>query len=518
MSLFEGLAGAHGTHGVPVYEKDKNKWGIKSTAKSIRKPVTVELWDEHLEGKRPLGVIPIREDNTCGWGSIDFDEYDVDLLELIVRVEAAKLPLVPCRSKSGGLHLFLFLKRPEAAADVQAALRDAAASLGMAECEIFPKQSRVLSDRNDMGNWMVMPYYGGTFDGKLKLQHGLKRTGAEMTIGEFVAYAEGRRTTIAEFTALCERRREPTHRKKDGGGKKSRADFSDGPPCLQHLAAAGFQKDGRKRSLFMFALYYKRSAPDSWKERLEEANQRLFSPALPAAEVHSVINSVEKKDYEYTCKEEPMKSHCDSGLCRTRRFGVGRGGEYPIINGMSKLLSEPPIWFVDVEGERLELSTEELQLYPKFHKACMDRVGKCFKMVRMDAWLSIVSEAMENMVVIEAPPDVSVGGRFHELLEEFLTNRARGTRKEDLLSGRPWEDQDDKRHYFTLRSLQRYLGQEGMRELTRGQITRKIETLSGGHHFFNFKNQHGISCWWVPSSSVRQMPEIDQPKIQGEEV
>lgn len=478
----------------------------------------MELWDAHLSGEKPLGVIPIREDSSCSWGSIDFDEYDVDLLELVKRVESAKLPLVPCRSKSGGLHLFLFLIDPSPASAVLSALTDAAASLGMAECEIFPKQGQILAERSDVGNWMVMPYFGNTFGGKLKMQRGLKKTGAEMTIEEFVRAVEKARTSLDDFVKLCVVRRMTPAGKKSGSGKvRSKGDFSDGPPCLQHLTSSGVQKDGRKRTLFMMALYYKRCDQNGWKERLEEANRKFFTPPLPADEVTGVIRSCEKKDYEYTCKEEPMRSHCNSTLCRMRKFGVGRGGEYPIITGLRKLDTDPPIWFVDVEGKCLELATDDLQQYVRFHKACMDRVGKCYAQIQQAAWLSTLGEAMDKMTLVPAPPDVSVAGQFHELLEEFLTNRARGNRKEDLLSDRPWEDAEGGRHYFTLRSLERHLMQSGMRE-RRGQITRKIEHLGGGPGFFNFKNQEGRNVWWVPSSKIRGAIEVDIPRPPGEEI
>jgi hypothetical protein len=135
MELFAGHPDAHGTHGEPV--KDGLKWDIKSTAKTIRRPVTLRLWQDHLSGKRPLGVITIGPDGTCKWGSIDVDQYDVSLLEIIARVEWHKLPLVPCRSKSGGLHLFLFVTEWHSAAVVQAALRAMAAKLGLGGCEIL---------------------------------------------------------------------------------------------------------------------------------------------------------------------------------------------------------------------------------------------------------------------------------------------------------------------------------------------------------------------------------------------
>src|ERR1019366_8696331 len=106
MLLFAGFAGAHGTHGTPTQEPDSLKWAIKTTARTLRQPVTVDLWLSHLTGERPLGVIPIREDSTSSWGSIDIDDYDKVLLVLVGRIQREKIPLVACRSKSGGLHLF----------------------------------------------------------------------------------------------------------------------------------------------------------------------------------------------------------------------------------------------------------------------------------------------------------------------------------------------------------------------------------------------------------------------------
>src|SRR5579859_5051062 len=124
MGLFAGFEGQHGTHGVPDLDPNGLKWSIKRTARTLKAPVTLALWQEHLDGKRPLGIAPIRIDSSCLWGSIDIDQYDIDLVEVVRRVEDAGLPLVPCRSKSGGLHLFMFFVEPVEAAAAQGVLRD----------------------------------------------------------------------------------------------------------------------------------------------------------------------------------------------------------------------------------------------------------------------------------------------------------------------------------------------------------------------------------------------------------
>jgi hypothetical protein len=202
MSLFAGLEDVHGTHGLPELDENGVKWGIKKTARTVREPVTLEMWAKHLEGKRPLGIVPIRRDSTSVWGSIDVDEYDIDALEVVKKVEAAKLPLVPCRSKSGGLHLFLFASEPVEAELMQGVLRHIAATLGFAGSEIFPKQTKILVDKGDHGSWMVVPYFGGDFGGKIRFQYGLKKTGAEMTLEEFLSFADKRKQSASDIAML----------------------------------------------------------------------------------------------------------------------------------------------------------------------------------------------------------------------------------------------------------------------------------------------------------------------------
>lgn len=521
MTLFAGFAGAHGTHGMPDRDPESLKWAIKRTARTLREPVTLDLWRQHVAGKRPLGVIPIREDATCYWGSIDYDKYDAGLLEIVDRVNERGLPLVSCRSKSGGLHLFLFLRDPQPAGAVIAVLRNLAASLGIAGSEIFPKQVEVLADRGDMGNWMVMPYFGSTYEGRLQEQVGLKRTGAEMRLEEFLNAAERARLPAADFEALAATRAargaQPATRKVGGRGAAaaptSAGPFADGPPCLQHLALNGIPAGGgRNNVLLMMGIYLQRRDEANWRDLLDEYNRAHMSPPLGADEVASTIRSLERRQYEYTCRTEPMASHCNSAVCRTRRFGVGAAGAYPAISGLSKLDTEPPIWFVDVEDARLEITTEDLQNYMRFHRICMERLNRCFQLMKQADWLQGVAAAMENVTLIDAPRDVGEPERFRELLEEFLTNRQRGEQREDILSGRPWEDEEAGLHYFRLRDLQAFLEREGLKGLARTRITRRIEALGGGHYQFNIKGRF-TNVWYVPTSVAQEVPEVNPPPV-----
>ena len=159
-SIFSGLEIAYGQY-QPGERGDNGKQ--KGKAFIVRGQVTDELWSNHLEGKGPaLGIIPITENNDCRWGCIDIDEYNFDHTSLIQSIRNLNLPLIVCRSKSGGAHVFLFTKEFISAALMQSTLKKIAKVLGYEGSEIFPKQTEILVERGDTGNFLNLPYYNNT--------------------------------------------------------------------------------------------------------------------------------------------------------------------------------------------------------------------------------------------------------------------------------------------------------------------------------------------------------------------
>ena len=106
--IFNGLEIAYGQY-IPGKNGENGKLGGQAFTK--REPLTLSLFTNHLEGKEPsLGVIPIKKDSTCCWGCIDIDSYNLKHLDLVKRIQKENFPLITCRSKSGGAHLFLFIR------------------------------------------------------------------------------------------------------------------------------------------------------------------------------------------------------------------------------------------------------------------------------------------------------------------------------------------------------------------------------------------------------------------------
>lgn len=504
MRLFAGFSDAYGHYDPGKTERSAAKAGkveIKKSARTVREAVTEKLWYDHISGASPLGIIPIMSDDNCRWGCIDVDKYDLNLGEVSTMIEAAGLPLMVCRTKSGGAHIFLFLSEPSPASEVQAKLKDISAALGFGGSEIFPKQTKILVERGDLGNWLNMPYFRGDDTDRYAVRQG----GAGMTMLEFLDRAEEQSLSYRQFDDLTIKRQ-----------KKVDEDLTDGPPCLQHLSASGFPDGTRNNGLFALGIFCKKKFGEKWQIVLERFNQRFMSPPLGTDEVMEIIKRLEKKDYNYPCKNEPIVSHCNSSLCRTRKFGVGGAGEYPEISGISVLDTQPPIWFLDVENTRIEISTEDLQDYRRFQRRCMERLFVCYRMIGQPQWIAQLGGLMENVVRIEASEDVGSQGHFMELLEDFCTDTHAATDKKEIHSGRVWDDEEGGRYVFRLRDLMSFFTRQKFDDLSRAQVTNKIKDVGGGH-FFTIIEKKGVNLWFVPAKFNKTGP-LSLPKSHGEPI
>jgi hypothetical protein len=121
----------------------------------------------HLDGSLNKGVVlpPIRKaDNCCIWAAIDVDgevyNNDQIKIDLLKKVKELKLPLVPCYSKSKGLHLYIFFNKWTDAKTVRDILYTFLYKLGLPkDTECFPKQIELSED--ETGNGIMLPYMNG---------------------------------------------------------------------------------------------------------------------------------------------------------------------------------------------------------------------------------------------------------------------------------------------------------------------------------------------------------------------
>jgi Primase C terminal 1 (PriCT-1) len=514
MRLFAGYPDAYGTHGTEKSNGAGKKVEIKSSVRTARGKVTEELWADHLSGKRPIGIIPLKENETCSWGVIDIDKYDVDHVAIFEKLEEVGIPMVVCRSKSGGAHVFAFFAEEQPADQIIEALRGVAAVLGHGTAEIFPKQTRVLLEKGDLANWLNMPY----FDAEVTKRYAVTRGGKGMSLEIFLKYAENKLCTLEDL-----RKRPPPKRTVllprspySSSASAGQPEFSDGPPCLEHMSAEGVPEGNRNNALFNYAILAKRKYPDNWQEVLERWNRECMTPPLPIDEVQQIMKSVGKKDYPYRCKDAPLSTFCNSGLCKTREFGI-RAGATPTISSIAILDTQPPLFFVTMDGGSVECSSEDILNPRAFQKMALEQLRVVTPLYNAKEWLPHIQRCIENATLIEAPDEAGTDGHFYELLERFCTDRHAAREADEMLLGRPWTSPEDKRVYFRLRDLMSFLDRERFRELTRQQITQRIKNYGGDQKFFNLRGK-GFNTFWVPDIFHRQTEAHDTPASGGGDI
>jgi len=443
--IFEGNKSAYGQLILTGESTEKGKAIGKAFIK--REVIPDQLWQDHLDGKDPaLGIIPINEQNMCRWGCIDVDEYDLDHKKLAASIKSHKFPLVMFRSKSGGAHLFLFTTEFIAASLMQAKLKVMSEALSFGGSEIFPKQTEILVERGDTGNFLNLPYHGGIRG----LRYAMDDEGNAIELQEFCDNFDKVAQTPEQLQELVVNKVETV----------SNEAFKDGPPCLNKLAQEGFAEGSRNNGLFNIAVYHKQADPDKWQDAVMASNSTYFDPPLPYQEVISLINSIGKRGYDkYRCKDQPICGVCNAAKCRTKKFGVGFEEEQmPELKDLVKINSTPPQWFLTVDGARIGLASVELYKPDLFALVCMDQGNKLVPTLKSKPWKEIYLKPLMNAVQIIKPlQSLNLVDQLENHLFEYTRNRAQGRILDDVANGVPWTDEEKGITYFKLEEFYVYL-------------------------------------------------------------
>jgi len=464
-NIFSGLTIAYGQY-QPGERGENGKQ--KGKAFIVRKPVTDELWKNHLEGKgAALGIIPITENNDCRWGCIDIDEYNFDHSKLIQSIRTLNLPLIVCRSKSGGAHVFLFTTEFISASLMQNTLKKFAKVLGYEGCEIFPKQTEILVERGDTGNFLNLPYYNDMKG----LRYAINDNGASCTLEEFYQLYDVYNKSKEEIEKIKVEE------------KKIEEAFPAGPPCLNKLASIGFGEGGRNNALFSIAVYYKKCDPDNWEKLVDEANTKYMNPPLSSSEIqNTVIKQINKKGYDkYKCKDVPIRDVCQSGLCRTRKFGVGFGEEeMPMLANLTKYTSNPPQWFLNVGDKRIELKSEQLYNPGMFALACLDQANSIIPVPKPKDWKQhFLKPMMTNIQEVEPLESLDPINEITGLLQDWTTNRQAARTLDDIFNKLPFTDEKREFTYFRMEDFYNFCKKNhwDMDKIKTGNLIKRLENI-----------------------------------------
>ena len=498
--IFQGNSRAHGQFII------KQQKGAKATgqAKTIAEPVTLDLWEQHLKGEIGIGIVPIMENSTCSWGAVDIDVYDgLDLEELSAKIPS---PLVLCRSKSGGAHIYLFTQIPVSAPLMRKKLAMVARAVGHPNAEIFPKQD--ILNPGDIGNWINMPYFNHE-----KTTRYCIKFGVVLTIEEFINFigesAIGQQELVAfQMDSITEADTDP--------------EFKDAPPCLQYLTTHGFPTGTRNSALFSMGVFARKKFVNGWEEKVFSYNTRFMGPGT-YSEVSGIIRSLKSKSYQYKCKDQPLLSVCQKEECSKCTYGIqlSEGDEKStrpcVLDQVLKVTcynppkgsKDEPYWVFEFEAGELDITLGMLRKQHLF----LDEYFRVFKRLMLPLkdkrWADKVNELMATAEERESAPDAGPEGQLWAHLEEYCTSKAKAKAKDELIIGKPW--QNDGRTYFISKDLLKYLNQQRFNTLTGKEIWAILRRNGAKHHDFHLKGKH-ITCWSI-NSFLEQDEDFDNEVI-----
>ena len=476
--IFSGLEERFGYHIADYNGEEIKRSGVSKTSSYGH---TVEMWQAHLEGKKfkvktnkgfieadSLGLCPINKDSKCRWGAIDLDNYKPSISELFKKLKSLNVPTIPFRSKSGGIHLYIFLSEEVPALLMREKLHSIKNIFGVEQPDkIFPVQKYLNLEKGSAGSWINLPYYNSANTERYMI----KKDGNKATLEEFFEIYEKNKITAKQLKKL-----------KSNIDEGETGDwFKDGPPCMQALAKFGVEKKARNETLTDMTRYIKLRYLENWKDKVGEYNKKFFEPignGLPYTEVNNIIGSREKKDYAYRCNSDWLKPHCDRDKCILRKFGVGGGATNELLLGpLSYVKSTPKIWYLGFNGEEVRLYSKELVKQDLAREAATEQTSKTPPKIKN--WDLQIRGLQTKATPIDAPEESQPITQLKALIQTFCFNLRKTNNKKQILFGRPYHGEEGKVK-FTFDPFYKFLKTNDWditKDLTH-QMLKKMDGLS----------------------------------------
>ena len=345
IKLFNGYKAAYGvadmTHPGAYTEPSGKK---KPVYRWNYEPFTDQIYSDHLTGKKSVGIQPCNENSEVVFGVIDVDPKnyeDFNTKFYIDIIQNYKLPLIPIESKSGGLHLYLFLKEFTSASVIVSFLSNLLPLFELKpDCEIFPKQTQLTKNGESgelrPGQFINLPYYKGTERKALNVD------GTPFTLEQFVELAEANLVIESDLKNIT-----TSIENKDMEGVDD--EFLEGPPCLAKLSTIMKDPnfDGKDRFMYNYHVFVKMKYPDSWQQKVKNAPVKYFAEQHANAWDDKILNgklrSWNRSLKGFTCTQSPISEHCKKGLCVRKKFGIlaGSKGSYPLLTNLRKIDLDP---------------------------------------------------------------------------------------------------------------------------------------------------------------------------------
>jgi hypothetical protein len=399
------------------------------------KEITEKHYLDHLNGRTSIGIQPCDDDGMASFGAIDIDDKEHSYVNFPYKkyldiIKQNNLPLIPVKSKSGGLHLYLFLKEKVRAVFLRNFLESLLYVLKLKpNTEVYPKQTELGYDEEKKewsnGQYINLPYFNG--DERVAINY----DGTAFTLEQFIKVVNHNKKTkeeLEEFSLAL------VKTVLQGGPDE----FNDGPPCLQIMSKEPLT-DARDRWLYNYMVFAKKKYPDNWQEVLKAAPQKYFIKDSNGVVLNDwgsekkIIDKIRswKKDNTkgYSCTQEPIVNFCMKSECLKRKHGVGsdRKRMFPPLSNLVKINYPEPEYTFNVElpenkgikqvrAKDIKQIKDQEELRSLIMKTANIYVAK----VKGDDFENVIAKLLPPVEIHQPPKGTTPDELLHEYLDEYL--------------------------------------------------------------------------------------------------
>ncbi len=415
--LFRGKTNTYVRNELP---KEKPEAGQKAKTKITNNEgkVDEDLLASHLEGKFGVGICPVNAEGKCWFGVLDIDYYKSRIKRVLYFIREYQLPLLPFRSKSGGLHVYLMLTKAVSAKTMRETLNQINyyfsldAIYGKNKVEIFPKQDKA----EGFGSSVTLPY----FNAEEPYTYLLDLDGNPVAFADALNYIQNHLTTIDNVQEALEK-----------------LPYNDAPPCIQRALLSeevGGEDTGRNNFLFSYAVYAKKKYNNGFEDYVREVNEKFECP-LEDSVVEQTCESVRNNEYLYKCKDIPCNSFCNKTDCRKREYGLGKDKGHFMDVDFGQLYryktAEPYyIWKLRLQGQEQwkdVIFKDEGYLLDQrnFAKMCVRYLNKAPYHVSDNDWCNTLNSVLPNIIDVEVKQESDTSGTsmLKNAFIEYLSNK-----------------------------------------------------------------------------------------------
>ena len=441
-------------------EEGKRERDSKTEGKYDRyeETVTVDVIEKHLNGIISVGLIPTRRDGTCSWGVIDVDGaiYHKDPVPVLKKIREKGYPLVPYRSKTSGLHLYLHIKGSVSAAEMRKKIHALAADLGFGGtlADKFPNEDAITKDKNGkykVGKCVNMPYQGTTKG--YCTRYCLTDDGKAISIDDFFDYVEKFRITPKQFDDLTIQ----TENKEQNGPEP---EWNEYPPCTQAFISNKVGEGQRNNALFNLAVLAHLKNPDQLKTELYERNKTCMNPPVERdSELDAIVAQIKDKEYFYQCETPIAKQFCNKEACRKRKYGIGPNQYIPTVDSFFKHNTNPPYYVLTMEGNQIQLLGKQIVQQQLLREELFDQADIVWQTLNKRDWnMFLVSLKAMQKEVEDMKPGDDEKEDFNYYTRMFIQETEPGDDISQLQAGYIFKD--DEFVYFNLHTFKDFLNKK----------------------------------------------------------